>query len=227
MNNSKTWIIVPTYNEEKVIFEVIHNLRKFFLNVIVIDDSSTDETAKLAFKAGAIVLSHPINLGQGASIQTGLNYAINKGGEIFVTYDGDGQHQVDDVTNMINQLTHEEPMIICGSRFLGIDPIGLKVSKKIILKLAVLFTRIISNLKVTDAHNGLRVINRLAALKINIKQNRMAHATEIISIIKENNIQYKEFPVKIIYSNYSVAKGQKISNSLNILVDLFFGGFTK
>ncbi len=227
MENKKIWFIIPAFNEEKVIFDVVSEVVKNYQNVVVIDDFSTDQTGNLASKAGAIVLRHPVNLGQGASIQTGLNYAIMKQGEVYITFDGDGQHQISDVKKMINVLALDEPMIVCGSRFMGIEPIGMSLRKKLILKMAVLFTRVVTQIPVTDAHNGLRVINRAAAVKLNLRQNRMAHATEIIHLIKSNKIKYKEYPVKIIYTDYSINKGQKLKNIFNILIDLFFGNLLK
>lgn len=225
--NDDVWFIIPAYNEEEVIANVINDVRKYFNNIVVINDASTDSTAVIAKQQAAKVINHPINLGQGAAIQTGIEFALIKGARILVTFDADGQHCIEDALKMIEKINIENAEIICGSRFLGINAINMSRTKSLMLKLAVLFTRYISKIDVTDAHNGLRVMTDSAAKKININQNKMAHATEMISQIRKKGIQYKEHPVKIIYTDYSIKKGQKISNSLNILLDLFIGGAIK
>lgn len=225
--NDNTWFIIPAFNEEETIATVLNEVFQYFNNIIVVNDASTDATAVIANQHAAKVVNHPINLGQGAAIQTGIEFALLKGAEILVTFDADGQHRVEDALEMIKKINIENPEIICGSRFLGIDAINMPRRKRFTLKLAVLFTRLISKINVTDAHNGLRVITYSAAKRININQNKMAHATEIICQIRKKGIEYKEHPVKIIYTDYSINKGQKISNSLNILLDLLIGGATK
>lgn len=226
-NIDDTWFIIPAFNEEETIASVIGDVRKYFKNIVVVNDDSTDATADIAKQHAAKVVNHPINLGQGAAIQTGIEFALIKGARILVTFDADGQHRVEDVLEMIEKINVENSEIICGSRFLGMEAINMPRTKRLTLKLAVLFTRYISKIEVTDAHNGLRVMTDSAAKKININQNKMAHATELISQIRKKGIEYKEHPVKIIYTDYSINKGQKISNSLNILLDLFIGGAAK
>ena len=230
MNNLKdSWIVVPAYNEEFVIGSVLEKLMEFFdpIRVVVVDDCSTDSTGGIANKLGCSVLTHPINLGQGAALQTGIDYALSKGAEFIVTFDSDGQHKVEDALRMLALLNRGDFKIICGSRFMGIKSQKMTFSKLLTLKMAVIFTRLTTGLNVTDAHNGLRVMTRSAAKCINIRQNRMAHASEIMGLIKNNNINYEEVPVEIIYTNYSIGKGQKISNSINIILDLLIGRFDK
>jgi glycosyltransferase involved in cell wall biosynthesis len=226
---SKTWVIIPAYNESQAICPVLDELKLYFNRhqIVVIDDCSSDQTAAVTKEIGCAVITHPINLGQGAAIQTGLVYALHHGAEFIITFDSDGQHRVTDAVNMLNTLNTNECKVVCGSRFLGVKAKNMSISKLLTLKLAIFFTRITTGIKVTDAHNGLRVITKSAAKLINIKQNRMAHASELIKIIKNNNINYIEYPVQIIYTPYSINKGQKISNSINILIDLLIGRFDK
>jgi glycosyltransferase involved in cell wall biosynthesis len=221
--NYDTWILVPAYNEARVIGRVIGELKLHFSNVLVIDDCSSDNTRFESILKGALVVRHPINLGQGAALQTGMEYALSNGAQAIITFDSDGQHRVEDAILIANIIDRDGKEAICGSRFLGIEADNMPLSKKITLKMATIFTKIITGMSVTDAHNGLRGFSREAALSIYITQNRMAHATEIISLIKKNNINYKEVPVKIIYSTYSMEKGQRITNSLNIILDLLVG----
>lgn len=215
-----TWVVVPLYNEATVIAEVISGLKEQFLNVVCIDDGSTDSSAVIARNAGATVVQHPINLGQGAALQTGFSYALQQGAKYVVSFDADGQHRVEDAHTMVERARNEDLAIIFGSRFLD-DRTNPGVLKKIVLKTAVAVTNIATRTKLTDAHNGLRVIRRDALERVNLRQDRMAHGTEIIVQLGRTGLPYAEHPVEVLYTDYSKAKGQSLLNSINILVDLF------
>jgi glycosyltransferase involved in cell wall biosynthesis len=224
---SKVWLIVPAYNEAKVIDSVIRNALNVFPNIVVVDDCSSDLTPVIANDAGATVVRHCLNLGQGASIQTGIDYALMKNADVIVTFDADGQHRVEDALSILDVVLSGKADIVIGSRFLGIESLQMPFTRRLILKAGVIFTRITTGIQVTDAHNGLRAMSKEAAQKIVITQNRMAHASEIVSQIANLKLQFKEHPIQVLYSDYSLAKGQKASNFINILVDLFFGGASK
>ncbi len=217
-----TWLVVPLYNEEKVIREVMEAARSTFPNIVCVDDGSRDNSSEQALAAGVDLVHHPVNLGQGAALRTGLDYALAQpGARYFVTFDSDGQHRIVDAQKMVVRLATEPLDVVIGSRFLdGRTKPG--VLKRIVLKLAVVFQRMSTGMKLTDAHNGLRALNRTAAQKISIYQNRMAHASEIVSEIASNKLRYAEEPVHIVYTDYSRAKGQSLWNSVNILSDLVF-----
>ena len=105
MNYHDVWIVVPAYNEATVIGDVIADVRSVFEHVVCVDDGSTDATSGAALRAGAHVVTHPVNLGQGAAIQTGVEYARRQpGAAIFATFDADGQHRVKDLVKMIDRL---------------------------------------------------------------------------------------------------------------------------
>ena len=218
--NPGVYVVVALYNEESVIKGVIDGLHEHFSNVVCIDDGSTDNSAEVAEKAGAIVIRHPMNLGQGAAIQTGIAYCrAQEDMEYVVTFDGDGQHRVEDVLDMLSYSRRRDLAIVFGSRFLDkrTKP-GFK--KKVVLKVAVLITRVVTGLQLTDAHNGLRVLRRDAVAHVNLIQDRMSHATEIVHQLAESKLPWREFPVEVLYTDYSRAKGQSILNSINILFDL-------
>lgn len=219
---AKTWLVVPLYNEAQVVRGVIENARKVFPNVVCVDDGSSDHSVSEARAAGALVVRHPINLGQGAALRTGLDYALNDpGAEYFVTFDSDGQHRVEDALAMVERLSREPLDVVIGSRFLdGRTKPGL--IKELVLKSAIVFQNITTGVHLSDAHNGLRAFNRVAATQIKIHQNRMAHASEIVAEIGLNKLRYAEQPVFVIYTDYSRSKGQSVLNSVNILSDLFF-----
>lgn len=205
-----------------MIGEVIRNARGVFPNIVCVDDGSTDASVAAATAAGAIVVKHPINLGQGAALRTGLDFALqDREADYFITFDSDGQHRVEDALAMAERIDSEELDVVIGSRFLD-DRTKTGLVKKLVLKGAILFERLSTGVRLTDAHNGLRALNRTAATSIRIVQNRMAHASEIVAEIGRNNLRYAEQPVHVIYTDYSRSKGQSVWNAVNILSDLFF-----
>lgn len=214
------WIVIPLFNEATVISTVIADLQQTFTNIVCVDDGSTDDSAAVAEAAGARVIRHPHNLGQGAALQTGISYArAQPGAEYLVTFDADGQHRVVDAIAMLELARHDDAAIIFGSRFLD-DRTKPGLAKKVVLKTAVAVTNLSTGLKLTDAHNGLRVLRVDAANAVNLKQDRMAHASEIVVQLGRSGLAWREFPVEVLYTDYSKAKGQSLLNSINILVDL-------
>jgi glycosyltransferase involved in cell wall biosynthesis len=217
----QTWVIVPLFNEGAVIAEVVRDLKRVFPHVVCVDDGSQDNSAAEATAAGAVVVQHPINLGAGAATRTGLDYALqDAGARYFVTFDADGQHQVADALAMTERLAEGELDIIIGSRFLD-DRTKPGAVKKVVLQLAVVFERLSTGIRLTDAHCGLRVMNRHSAEVIEILQNRYAHATELVAEIGRHQLRYAEHPVHVLYTDYSRSKGQSVWNSVNVLSDLF------
>ena len=215
-----TTIVIPLYNEAPVIGGVIEGLREHFDRIVCIDDGSSDGSAEAARAAGARVLHHPFNLGQGAALQTGISYALTLPDTRFiVTFDADGQHRVDDVLEMLDLAERDDIAIVFGSRFLD-NRTNPGVIKRVILKTAVWVTNMTTGLRLTDAHNGLRVIRSDAASQITLEQDRMAHATEIVLKLGRTGLPWREYPVELLYTDYSKAKGQSVLNSVNILVDL-------
>ncbi|MFE6963821.1 glycosyltransferase family 2 protein [Agromyces sp. NPDC057679] len=217
---SDTTIVIPLYNEAPVIGGVIEGLQAHFDHIVCIDDGSSDGSAEAARAAGARVLHHPFNLGQGAALQTGISYALTLPHTRFiVTFDADGQHRVQDVLEMLDLADRDDVAIVFGSRFLD-KRTNPGIIKRVILKTAVWVTNMTTGLRLTDAHNGLRVIRADAASKITLEQDRMAHATEIVLKLGRTGLPWREYPVELLYTDYSKAKGQSVLNSVNILVDL-------
>jgi len=215
-----TWVVVPLYNEAEVIGDVIAGLRERFSHVLCVDDGSTDNSVALAQASGARVIRHPMNLGQGAALQTGFDYvSAQPGATHVITFDADGQHLVRDAVEMLELAQRKRISIIFGSRFLDKRTKPGK-RKRIVLKVAVLMTRAITGLRLTDAHNGLRVLSMEAIGKIRLEQNGMSHATEIVHQLAKAKLSWQEYPVEVLYTAYSKQKGQSLLNSINILIDL-------
>lgn len=216
----RTWVVVPMYNEATVIGKVVGELRGAFAHVVCIDDGSSDDSASVASDAGAHVVRHPINLGQGASLQTGFDYALRDPLMTEVlTFDADGQHQISDAMAMVKALRRDNVDVVIGSRFLD-ERTQLSTAKRLTLRAAAGFTRLTTRMALTDAHNGLRVLDRKLVERIHLTQNRMAHASEIVEQIGRCGARWIEYPTHIVYTDYSKAKGQSLLNGINILVEL-------
>ncbi|WP_240614913.1 glycosyltransferase family 2 protein [Arthrobacter ruber] len=219
---NRTWVVIPMYNEATVVGSVIQSLRTVFPQVVCVDDGSSDGSQDIARTAGAVVVQHPINLGQGAALQTGIEFALQDPGmRNVVTFDADGQHRIVDAAAMVARLDAGEADIVLGSRFLD-DRTQIGPMKRLVLKTAAVQSRMATGLDLTDAHNGLRAMNREVASKLHLTQNRMAHASELVHQIAEMKLRWVEHPVEIIYTDYSKSKGQSLLNSVNILAELFF-----
>ena len=214
------WLVVPLYNEGTVIGDVVRHARETFPHIVCVDDGSADNGAQAAMEAGAVVVRHPVNLGQGAALQTGFEYALSVPTMRWVvTFDADGQHQVDDVLAMLEKGRAENLDVVFGSRFLD-DRTKPSLAKKLVLRLAVGYTNLTTKTRLTDAHNGLRVISRGVVERIDLTQNRMAHASELVAQIGDMKVSYGESPVHILYTDYSRSKGQSLWNAVNILAEL-------
>ncbi len=220
------WIVIPAFNEGTVIRDVVAGVHQHYPNVVVVDDCSSDTTGDAALAGGAVVLRHAVNLGQGAALQTGIRFALQQGATHIVTFDADGQHRVSDIAVLLARQREAKTDIVIGSRFLG-AALNIPMMRRLVLKAAVRFTRWTSGLPLTDAHNGLRLLSRHAAQSIRIRQNRMAHASEIVDQLKARQLSVAEAPITIVYTEYSMAKGQKLSNAFGILAELFIGRFIK
>ncbi|HLQ80137.1 MAG TPA: glycosyltransferase family 2 protein [Brachybacterium sp.] len=218
----RTWFVVPLFDEGAVIGDVIRDLRTRYPLVVCVDDGSQDGSAAIAEAAGASVVRHPFNLGQGAAIKTGIDYALRDPQmRQVVTFDADGQHQVDDAAAMIALRESAGVDVVLGSRFLDARTTPGLI-KRLVLRGAVWYSNLTSGVKLTDAHNGLRVLGREVCERMTIEQNRMAHASEIVEEIGRHGFTVAEHPVHILYTDYSRSKGQSVLNSVNIVIDMLF-----
>lgn len=213
------WIVIPAYHEATVIGDVITDVRSVFEHVVCVDDGSEDGTGDAALRAGAHVVTHPVNLGQGAAIQTGVEYArARRGAEVFVTFDADGQHRVADVVTMIERLRAGDVDLVVGTRFAGATT-QTPLMKRWVLKTVARVSRRNRELGLTDAHNGLRVFDRRVAEELDLTISAMGHASEFIALAHEKHWRVTEVPVDILYTDYSKAKGQPLLNGVNIVFD--------
>jgi glycosyltransferase involved in cell wall biosynthesis len=219
LDTRSIWIVVAAFNEAAVLSPIVSDLVQRNYRVVVIDDGSHDGTGQIAFSAGATLVTHPVNLGQGAALQTGINFALQQGADYVVTFDADGQHRPSDIARLIDALVDHDAAYALGSRFLGSSR-GIPLGRRLLLQAAVWLTRGMTGLHLTDTHNGLRAMTREGASRISLRQNRMAHASELLGQIAASGLRHVEVPVTIDYTGYSLAKGQRLSDSVAILFDL-------
>lgn len=213
------FVVIPAYNEGTVVTDVVAGVCREGVRVVVVDDGSADDTAAAARRGGAQVVRHAINLGQGAALQTGIAHALRSGASHVVTFDADGQMDPKEILPMIAALEQAGAQVALGSRFLG-DTVGMPASRRVLLQAARLVNWVFTGLYLSDAHNGMRAFNREAALRLRLRQAGMAHATEVVAQIAQARLRLVEVPVTIRYTEYSMAKGQRLGNSVHILIDL-------
>jgi glycosyltransferase involved in cell wall biosynthesis len=220
-SNDDTCVVVPMFNEAQVIGEVVRELRRSFSHVVCVNDGSSDGSAAVAAAAGATVVSHATNLGAGAAFQTGVEFALRRfpDAQFVVTFDADGQHRVSDAVKMLCVARESGADVTLGSRFLE-APQRIPARRRLLLRAAVVFTRLTTGLPLTDTHCGLRVLNRRTAQVMKVRLPGMAHGSEILETIARSGLSYREVPVDVLYTEYSLRKGQRGINAVNILFDL-------
>lgn len=213
--------VIPAFNEGTRVAAAIADAKQFVDHVVVVDDCSNDETSVTAKSAGAIVLRHIINRGQGAALQTGTDYAIKTlVADIVVHFDADGQMRGDEIPMMVAPIAAGEADVVLGSRFLGKNALNMPLMRKIMIKLGTLFTIALSGIRVTDTHNGFRALSRKAAIDMRISLDRMAHASEILDLVKTKRLKYVEHPVTISYSAETLQKGQSTVKAMLTAKDI-------
>jgi glycosyltransferase involved in cell wall biosynthesis len=219
--NNATFVVVPAYDEAEQLQETLRPLVQLGYNVVVVDDCSTDGTGAIAGLMPVHVLRHPVNLGQGAALQTGMSFALAQGAARIVHFDADGQHNAADIEHLIEPLRQGSADVVLGSRFLRAeDRARVPRARRLLLRVAIVVNGVLTGMWLSDAHNGFRAFTAEAASKIHLHQNRFAHATEILSQIRRLRLRYTERPTTIAYTDYSMEKGQSLWNAITILSDI-------
>jgi glycosyltransferase involved in cell wall biosynthesis len=218
----RVFIVVPAFNEGRRLSAVLDDLATTGHQVVVVDDGSRDRTMEVGRRHGCYVLRHSFNRGQGAALQTGITFALREGADAIVTFDADGQHQTSDLPALLEPILSRRCDVALGNRFLSRGS-NVPAFRKAILQLGRVFTFMTSGVRVGDCHNGYRAFSRKGASAISMKQDRMAHASEIYDQIQHARLSFEEVPVTIRYSAETLAKGQKLSNSISVLFHYLYG----
>ncbi|MCH7549787.1 MAG: glycosyltransferase family 2 protein [Candidatus Krumholzibacteriota bacterium] len=215
------YLIVPTFNEARVLEHGLEEVIGRGYEVVVVDDGSTDDTGEILERLGVHALRHPVNLGQGAALQTGMTYALLRGADVVVHFDADGQHRSEDIATLLEPIFSGEVDVVLGSRFLrSSDAREVPPGRRVVLRCARVINGLLTGVWLSDAHNGFRALNRHAAESIYLLENRMAHASEILLQIRRSHLRYVERPTTIAYTEYSQEKGQSAWNGVRIVIDL-------
>ena len=217
-NTARVIVMVPAYNEAGRIGEVLEKLTRASYGVVVVDDGSSDATREIAARYPVYLLSHPFNLGQGAAIQTALTYALTLDKDIFVTFDADDQHLLEDIARVTDPIAQGRYDVVFGSRFKG-HAINMPWLRKQCVRVLTLLYNALFRSKLSDINCGLRAFSRKAAEQIHITQNRMAHTLEIVEQVLDKNLAYGEVPITIEYTDYSLRKGQKLHGVWRVFCD--------
>jgi polyprenyl-phospho-N-acetylgalactosaminyl synthase len=215
------FVIVPAYNEARALRQTLAPLIAAGYRVVVVDDGSTDETAQVLERLSVTVVRHAVNLGQGAALQTGMDYALRNGAVIAVHFDADGQHPFDAIPSLVGPILRGEADVVLGSRFLRLeDAARTPRARRLLLRVGIVISGLFTAMWLSDTHNGFRAFSRKALAEIQIREDGFAHATEILAGIRRKKLRYVEVPSAIRYSEYSRGKGQPFWNAFNILIDL-------
>ena len=219
LSATRIFVVIAAYNEQDSIRSVLNRVHTLYPDIVVVNDASTDRTREVLKDSPAHVLHHCVNRGQGAALQTGIEYALSQGADVIVTFDADGQHDADESARLVAPILAGNCEVTLGSRFLGRTE-GMPPIRRMILKVGIVFTRVFSRIRVTDIHNGFRALSAHAASCIHLQMDRMAHASEILEQIRDSGLSYREVPVTIRYSSYSIGKGQSSWNAFKIAFEL-------
>jgi glycosyltransferase involved in cell wall biosynthesis len=209
-------VVIPAYNEERTIAGVIHGLRaRGFTKIIVVDDGSSDRTSERACQEGVVLLRHIVNRGLGGALGTGIKGALRFKPEIIVTFDADGQHDPGDIRQLIEPIEEGQADVVIGSR--QEDTEGIPTSRRLAHRIANLVTQFLFGIRTTDSQSGLRAFSYEAASRIHITTSGMEVSSEIVAEIGRNYFRYTEVPIKAIYTDYSLSKGQSLNLGLRTL----------
>ena len=190
---------IPAFNEEKNIASIITKLSTIADTILVCDDGSTDLTATIAKKIGAVVIKHEKNLGYGAAIRSLFLKAKDLDGDVLVTFDADGQHRIDDIENVIKPIVNQEADLVIGSRFLDESEKEVPQYRKVGIKVITKITNASIKKQLTDSQSGFRAYSRKIISELNPSETGMGVSTEILIKASSKDFRIAEVPIKIIY----------------------------
>jgi len=219
-NNKSIFVIIPCYNEAKVVRKTVTGVLEKGYTVVVIDDCSKDGSKKQLAGLPIYYLRHRINMGQGAALQTGIDFAKRRGANYFVTFDADGQHDSNDIAGMLELIEKEKSDIVFGSRFLHGSKTNVSGSRTFVLNVARYVNYLVSGILLSDAYNGLRLFSRAAADRIRLTENKMAHATQIQVLAAKHKLHYSEYANSILYNEYTTGKGLRNWDGIKIFFEI-------
>jgi glycosyltransferase involved in cell wall biosynthesis len=225
----KVFAVIPAWDEAGRIGEAIKDVQAAVDGVIVVDDGSLDATKEAAAAAGATVLRHAVNRGQGAALKTGTEAALRMGADVIVHVDADGQHDASFIAALVAPIKEGRADVVFGSRFLGLRSDEMPFVRQMLLVAARIFNTFVVGIPshITDPQNGMRAFSRAAAERVDFHQDRMAHCSEILRLVTRSDLKWTEVPIRVRYTSETLSKGQKSSDALRIVWDLLIGAFRR
>ena len=218
----KVSVVIPAYNEASVIGDVVADAKRFFaknklykIDIVVVNDGSEDKTSQNAAQSGAFVIDHILNSGAGGATLTGLSYARQQGYDMVATMDADGQHSPRDVLMGIQYADNNTVDLSIGSRLINSQ--GMSRTKVIGNRGLSAITKVLFGVNVTDSQSGLRIYSKRAIEQLDWKSNGYEFCSEMIWRAKQAGLTIGEFPIEVIYTDYSRSKGQNNWNGINIV----------
>src|SRR5712692_7962690 len=209
IDRHSVFVVIPAFNEAAVLRDVLERILAWHYSVVVVDDGSTAATWSVLSGVAVHAIRHPMNFGQGAALQTGTTYALEQGAEVVVHFDADGQHPAEQIETLVEPILQRKADVVLGCRFLRRTDANLVPRhKRVVLRLGILVSWLFTRVWLHDTHNGFRALSREAAMKIQLRENGFAHATEILEQIRRRRLRYVEVPTTITYSAYARKKGQ-------------------
>lgn len=221
----KLLIGIPAYNEGRMISDVIKSIPAKIdgcktVEVLVLDDGSTDKTRTIAQKCGVIVLSHMINRGLGGALKTIFAFAKQEHYDVLVTFDADGQHNSSDIRHLIKPIIDNHKDVVIGTRW--VKRTNVPISRLFINQIANIATYFLFGVWTSDSQSGFRAFSKKAIQKINIQTDGMEVSSELFREIYRNKLKYSEIPINALYTDYSESKGQRLDNAPNVFFQLLF-----
>lgn len=225
----KVFAVIPALNEASRVGEAILGVKSMVDTVVVVDDGSVDDTYRAARLAGATVIRHMVNRGQGAGLKTGTEAALRLGADIVVHVDADGQHDPSFIPVLVGPIKEGKADVVFGSRFLEVRSQHMPIMRRALLMAARLFNTFAIGIpsRVTDPQSGMRALSRTAAQQLDFHQDRMAHCSEILRLVTHSSLRWMEVPIRVHYSQETMAKGQKSTDAFRIVWELFIGAFRR
>ncbi len=228
----KVIAVMPAFREETRISRAILGMKELVDEIVVVDDGSGDATPERAKEAGATVLRHSLNRGQGAALRTGTDAALKLGADIILHVDADGQHDPESIPRLLEPVAQGKADVVFGSRFLGNESESIPMARRLLLAAAKRFNAFALGIphRVTDPQSGLRAMTATAARRIDFRQDRMAHCSEILRIVTRSDLRWMEVPARVHYTAETLAKGQGGVSSpvaaFRIVWELLVGAFS-
>lgn len=214
----KVIALIPAYNEEATLADVLTRTRPFVDGMVVVDDGSEDRTADIARAQGATVVGHVINRGLGASLATGFAAAVRLGADTVITLDADGQHDPAEIAKFVEAIRDGADVVIGSRKLTGF--VGMPLHRRAAQVAGNVATFLLFGAMVTDSQSGFRALTRYALGKIALKSNRMEVSSELIAQAHSRGLKLVEVPIRSIYTPYSLAKGQSFLVGLKTLFKL-------